>query len=173
MENLSDAVRKIKVLLFGERQRGVPENRVFLDKKTLLSLFHDWSQHDHNLRVLYQENQRLRAEGSNLQVKIDELAAQVEALRYAGNQVYAELQQWALCESHEETSRVFKLWLKARSNAPQQCLAEIRADVVESAIKYCNLYLAFPVTKGDVAEEVLAISEIKMYAAKVRQGGDV
>lgn len=54
--------------------------------------------------------------------------AQVEQLRDAGNEVYAELQQWALSESHEETNRVFELWLKVRNKTPTQCLASRHPD---------------------------------------------
>ena len=37
-----------------------------------------------------------------LKAERDALLAHVEMLIDAGNEVYAELQQWALCESHEE-----------------------------------------------------------------------
>jgi seryl-tRNA synthetase len=68
-----------------------------------------------------------------------ELKAQVEQLRDAGNDVYAELQQWALQSSHKETDAVFKAWRKAREATPAQCLAEIKAqagrDAVVSALR--------------------------------------
>ena len=80
------------------------------------------------------EADRCYARIAELEGLNQELAATVEALRAAGNEVYAELQQWALTESHKETDRVFALWRKARAATPQQHLAEIRAQAVMDAV---------------------------------------
>lgn len=71
----------------------------------------------------------------NLQEDNRRLRAQVEQLRDAGNDVYAELQQWALQSNHKETDAVFKAWRKARESTPAQCLAEIKARAVEDAVE--------------------------------------
>ena len=78
---------------------------------------------------LGQQLQRIIAQDARileLESERDALAAQVEALRNAGNEVYEELQQWALTESHEETSRVFRLWLNVRNQPPAACLAQVQ-----------------------------------------------
>ena len=65
--------------------------------------------------------------------ELDQLKAQVEILKDAGNDVYAELQQWALQSSHKETDAVFKAWRKARDATPAQCLAARDAEIKAQA----------------------------------------
>jgi len=70
------------------------------------------------------EQRGVQKASEELQPKIDALTAHVERLRDAGNEVYAELQQWALSETHKETEKVFKLWRTARTESPTTNLAE-------------------------------------------------
>jgi hypothetical protein len=119
-----------------------------------------------------------------LKAERDALVAQVEILKNAGNEVYDELQQWALTESHKETDKAFRLWLKARKQSPQQHLAEIRADASVSGyyqgfkdglVIECprpdGTNTASPINYQQVAIENAARMRTSQYAAKVRQGG--
>ncbi len=92
------------------------------------------------------------------------LAAQVAVMRDTGNEVYEELQQWALTESHEETGRVSSAWRKARTQTPQQALAEIRAEAIESLLPKC-------VFSDDHKVKIITESMIKNHAANARKGG--
>ncbi len=57
------------------------------------------------------------------------------------------------------------------SMTPQQHLAEIRAEAIVDAIKRCNIYMAFQVKHGKLADEVIAVPEINQYAEEIRKGG--
>lgn len=116
-----------------------------------------------------------------LQQRNVELAAQVELLIDAGNEVYAELQQWALTESHEETDLAFEIWLRARKSTPTQCLAEHDREVAARAVEKAADYAAGLIsdkygiaTSGAMLEildhktdVVLCVAE---YADKIRSG---
>lgn len=105
---------------------------------------------------------------SELEQRNNELAAQVEQLRGAGNEVYAELQQWALSESHEETNRVFELWLKVRNKTPAQCLAERYVEV--AVIGFLDGYReALHQLYGTEASEISMKYHADRYANQLRQ----
>jgi hypothetical protein len=91
---------------------------------------------ENNREEMLNEIVRLEQNLEAMKAERDALAAQVEALRDAGNEVYEELQQWALTESHEETSRVFRTWLKARKQTPAACLAQVRAEAVSEFAEF-------------------------------------
>lgn len=122
------------------------------------------SQYDAQNQLIM-ELDETRMERDQLKAERDALAAQVEILKNAGNEVYDELQQWALTESHKETDKAFRLWLKARKQSPQQHLAEIRAEAIESLLPKC-------VFSDDHKVKIITESMIKNHAAKLRQGAE-
>lgn len=52
----------------------------------------------------------------------------------------------------------------------EQCLNQIKAEAVSDAVRHCNHYLAFPVSRGSVADAVIAVDEINQYAASIAKG---
>lgn len=94
-----------------------------------------------------------------LKAERDELKAQVEYLKSHFNELIEIAQR---CDSWESfPQKPLDKALAALQSLPQQCLSEIKAEAIEAAICYCNLY----------ADDVLAVSELKQYTESVRQGG--
>lgn len=99
------------------------------------------------------------------------LAAQVEALRDAGNEAYAELQQWALSESHKETNRAFAIWRKVRNATPAQCLREVRAEAGWAGVIHMHSTLAKCYSGyGSEHDSVEALLIADQYADRVKAG---
>jgi hypothetical protein len=136
----------------------------------VVGLGHFMRLSEHN--EVIKELQFARQELTDLRAERDALAAQVEHLCY-------QITNIALCydnnTGHEPSLSVFHRALDEAQEfiekTPQQCLAEIRAEAIVDAIKRCNIYMAFPVKHGKLADEVIAVSEIKQYAEEIRQGG--
>lgn len=132
--------------------------------------------------ILKAQNKILSDEKYRLFDEVTALKAQNEILKDAGNEVYAELYQWALTEKHKETIKVFELWLKARRESPHQCLAEIKAQAVED---FCASIEALAIGKCPSEDECSADMVVgwkagnvdcrfagRKYAESIRKGGE-
>ncbi len=92
----------------------------------------------------------------------EELAAQVSAFK----KVREDWQGLAINDA-----KTLMAFIETSDKTSAQHLAEIRAEAIVDAIKRCNIYMAFPVKHGKLADEVIAVSEIKEYAEEIRKGG--
>ena len=114
------------------------------------------------------ELQAWKAAALAAQAERDALAAQVEEChKHISN--YGEISSGFDAAMWESKGR--EILKNALHVTAQQHLAEIRAEAIADAIKRCNIYMAFPVRRGKLADEVIAVSEIKEYAEQIRQGG--
>jgi hypothetical protein len=113
---------------------------------------------DHN--EVIKECQFAKQELIDLKAERDALAAQLVAIQDAALKPRDRTrQQW-----------IDNITRNALGITARQHLSEIRAEAVADAIKRCNIYMAFPVRHGKLADEVIAVSEIKQYAEEIRQG---
>lgn len=175
MRRFIDALRDIESALFGDRQRGMPDHRVFLSKESLMAFYEHCASQERCLRQFHEENKKLKAqieradslifdtmmENTNLRAMRDELVAYSESVAIEISSIMNESRG---VEGYHQNGAIahwdeFDL-TEALSKSPQKCLNEIRAEAVLSAVK-------FFAPSRDIDVEAL-----ESYAAKVRQGGE-
>lgn len=175
MKRLSDAINEINNALFGERQRGMPEGRVLLDKRSLLAFYHDWSDQDANLRNLYQQKQSLLIDNQKLESDRDALAAQVEAMTAHGSTLAtaASMATGAMAVGSPVTKlcvEAVKRFNAVKASAPQQCLRDVKAEAGRAGFFAAINLVRMQPERANHA--VFVCQKADEYAAKVRKGGE-
>lgn len=97
----------------------------------------------------------------------DELAAKLKILDAAAQQLSHEI----ACDPAEPFFKSFAELQNVRAVTPEACWANVQANAVLSAVKFCNRYEAFPVKRGNLANTVIAMDELTAYAEHILQGG--
>ncbi|WP_396180167.1 hypothetical protein [Flavobacterium sp.] len=92
------------------------------------------------------------------------LTAQVAVLK-------SHIAKFAECNSANKVSLLEIKGKELLLDTPPACLAQVRAKAVKSAIKFCNHYMAFPVNRGNIADKVIAVDDLIIYAERIQQGG--
>lgn len=103
---------------------------------------------------------------------IDKIKAERDAAMAQASNVLSAAQQLSFeiaCDPSEPQFKSFARLQDVLDKAPQQHLAERDAQAVEGAIKFCNHHMAFPVNHGKIADKVIAVDELIMYAENIRQ----
>lgn len=92
------------------------------------------------------------------------------ALQFDGHRMQAMCMLKLVASGKFDIEEV-KTFVAAAPVCGDEHLRDVKAEAVIGAVKYCNHYMAFPVSRGNVADAVISVDELTTYAAGVKAGG--